>query len=509
MDITEEVPIPPQTVIGDYRVVSRFASGGMGDVYEVVNPLLREFFAMKVLREDSVPSASRREAVSRFLEEARLTVRLRHGNIVTLHTMGLEPTRGRLYFVMDYVGLTPRRRDEILGSGPWFSNHSATTGGISRVPLSLEDVLRVRGPLEESVVRVLAADVARALHCAHTFGEGIVHCDLKPANVLLRDDGHAVVSDFGIAKARYAAEGHERSGVILGTPDYMAPEQCDPSAPITPATDIYAFGVMLCRLLTGGFPVGIWTRPSELGLSLAWDALIERCIARDPTRRWPSMAALAKALRDLPSTTRRLRRKRALCRAIIGSVAVLFALGCVVVAIFLLRRDVSDARDIALHWEEAIPQKEAFVDCDLAAAHPVPEWAGVLAYDVSAPEMLPLPEAVLPHVSALALPRSTTGLPEGFVSRFPRLAYVACDPKNKIFFASDGILYRRDNPSVPALVPPRLSGHLKLPVEVTHFPHPWPTARVTATSLESVGTGAYDQSLFLESSHPVHWELLH
>ena len=222
--LADESPIPSQTAIGDYRVVGRFASGGMGDVYEVVNPLLREFFAMKVLREGSASGPARKEAVMRFLDEARLTARLRHGNIVTLHTMGLEPTRGRLYFVMDYVGLVPQRRAEILGAGPWFSHGSTEAGAIARQPLSLEEVLRVRGPLDEAVVRVLADDIARALHCAHSFGGGIVHCDLKPANVLLRDDGHAVVSDFGIARARSAEQAPEATSVILGTPDYMAPE---------------------------------------------------------------------------------------------------------------------------------------------------------------------------------------------------------------------------------------------------------------------------------------------
>ena len=94
MATTSTVPaIPPRTAIGDYRVLERFASGGMGDLYRVVNPLLREVFAMKVLRDDTGAS-HRTESVQRFFEEARTTVRLRHGNIVTLHTMGLEPPTG-------------------------------------------------------------------------------------------------------------------------------------------------------------------------------------------------------------------------------------------------------------------------------------------------------------------------------------------------------------------------------------------------------------------------------
>lgn len=502
----DEEPIPPQTVIGDYRVVSRFASGGMGDVYEVVNPLLREFFAMKVLREASVPGAARREAVARFLEEARLTARLRHGNIVTLHTMGLEPTRGRLYFVMDYVGLSPRRREEILGSGPWFSRDSVSAGAITRVPLSLEEVLRHRGPLDEAVVRVLAVDVVRALHCAHTFGEGVIHCDLKPANILLRDDGHAVVSDFGIARARSAGE-DAGAEVLLGTPDYMAPEQRDPSAKLTPATDVYAFGVTLCRLLTGGFPVGVWARPSELGLSPAWDALIERCLARDPSRRWPSMVALGRALRDLPAAARRLRRRHALRRVALAVGGVAAAGAAVAGAGWLLLRDVSEARTVARHWEEAVPRKEMFVGHDLSAASPEPCWAGTLAYDESAPAELPLPCATLPHVSALALPRSVARLPKAFAERFPRLAYVACHPGNATFFARDGILYRRDDPSAPVWVPPRLAGEVALPEGVTRFPYPWPQARLSEKTLETDDTGAYGQPLRLRATHPVRWEL--
>lgn len=379
---------------------------------------------------------------------------------------------------------------------------------MTRQPLSLEEVLRLRGPLKEAVVRVLADDVACALHCAHTFGDGIVHCDLKPANVLLRDDGHAVVTDFGIARARTAEHVPEADSVILGTPDYMAPEQRDPASPITPAVDVYAFGVMLCRLLTGAFPVGVWARPSELGLSPAWDALIERCVAQEPARRWPSMAHLSKALRDLPETTRRLRRRqrlRSIGRVGMAMAALLAVMG-LAAAGRQFSRDLADARHIARRWEEAIPKKEAFQGGDFSAAQPVPTWVGVLAYPEGAPAALPLPEAPLPHVSALALPASVRHLPEGFVNRFPRLGYVACHPQNPTFFARDGILYRRDDPTFPVLVPPRLFGDITLPDAVVRFPHPWPNAKTTVDALESVGTGAYGQSLFLRSTHTVSWE---
>ncbi len=306
--------IPPQTEIGDYRVVNHFASGGMGDVYRVMNPLLREFFAMKVLRMKPGERLSD-ETIARFFKEARTTVRLRHSNIITLHTMGFEPIYGCPYFIMDYVGVSPLRRKEILSTQAWFSgramNEEETT---IRQPLTLEQVLQVNGSIPENILRILALDIARALHTAHTFEDGVIHCDLKPSNILLRNDGHAVVTDFGIAQTQVVRGGATSSREILGTIDYMAPEQRKANAPLTPQTDIYAYGVMLYRLLTGTFPVGAWTAPSEYGYNPAWDVLLERCLEQIPEKRWASARDIYRFLHEMQKEGQKICRQRRMRR---------------------------------------------------------------------------------------------------------------------------------------------------------------------------------------------------
>lgn len=492
--------IPPKTVIGDYRVVTRIASGGMGDVYEVVNPLMQEFYAMKVLREGEDPDA-RQESVRRFFDEGRITARLRHSNIVTLHTMGVEPYSGRFYFIMDYVGLSPARYAEVMGKGPWFSRRSSDSGGtkgaVGRRPLTLEDVFRVKGPLDEDVLRVLAADVARGLYTAHTFESGVVHCDIKPANILIREDGHAVVSDFGVARVRSFEDAG--SGVLLGTPDYMAPEQRVPDGRLTPKTDIYAFGVMICRLLTGAFPVGVWTRPSRLGLNPAWDCLIERCVAPSPRDRWASMREILFYLHRLPQIAAQIRHRHRIRRvlAAVGGTAALVAAVALGICV------VPDGDELT--WMPAVCDAAAFRGNDTAAAQPNPEWAGPLVYGADAPAILPKPDAQMPHVPVIVLPKHVEDLADGFAAAFPRLAYVVCEEGNPILFAKDGILYSRRQPGCPLLVPPRLFGTIRLPGSVSEFSHPWPDAVTTATTLIRKGRGAYGRDLTVVADRPVVW----
>ncbi len=452
--LTQQQLIPAKTEVGDYRVVNHFASGGMGDVYRVLNPLLQEFFAMKVLREEATQGAAREEAITRFFQEARITVRLRHSNIVTLHTMGFEPTRGRLYFIMDYIGVTPARRREILANQPWFSRQSTENAPSAvRVPLTLEEVLKAQGKIPENIVRILAADIARALHSAHTFGEGIIHCDLKPSNILLRNDGHAVVSDFGISKSRLAVE-PAATDAILGTPDYMAPEQRLPNAELTPATDIYAYGVMLHKLLTGQLPIGARTSLAAAGFNPVWDKILERCLERQPQRRWGSMVEIIRLLHAMPVEGRRILRRQRTLQVLtrMGKAvgyAALVGLGFSVAHLF------SDSKN---DWYTPQPNPKFFRDGDLSAGR-VWGWPetvrDVLTYDESAPRQLPDLPCTLHRITQLALPASTEALPSNLVQKLPNLAYIACHSENRIFFSRDGILYRRDTPSKPFLVPSR------------------------------------------------------
>ncbi|MEI6150628.1 MAG: serine/threonine-protein kinase, partial [bacterium] len=282
--------------LGQYRIIRLLGRGGMGEVYEVENVVNQKHYALKVLPRAATASTN---FIDRFRVESRVMSDLRHEHIVQVHHTGED--QGLYYLTMDFV------------CGP----HGA--------PRTLEDEL-ADGKLPEARVRALALELCEAL--AYSHGHEVVHRDLKPANILLDAGGHAHVADFGLAKvigAEYLQSmvqrsmalsmagavslGDEptlgRSGssnrptssarAILGTYDYMAPEQKVGGA-ITARTDIYALGVMLYRMLTGRKPEGRWEVPSFYGCSKVWDAVVVKCMRPEPADRWGSVTELRTAL---------------------------------------------------------------------------------------------------------------------------------------------------------------------------------------------------------------------
>ncbi len=210
-------------MIGEYRVESKLGEGGFGAVYRAIQPLIGKLVAIKVL---SRKLSGDPEMVSRFVAEARAVNHIRSRNIVDIFGFGSLPD-GRQYFVMELLDGT-----------------------------TLEEYVRERGrlPAEEAVA--IFRGIARALDAAHA--AGIVHRDLKPENVfLVRDDGVLMpkLLDFGIAKLMGGATGgHKtRTGVPMGTPYYMSPEQCRGDK-IDHKTDVYSFGVLAFQVLTGELP---------------------------------------------------------------------------------------------------------------------------------------------------------------------------------------------------------------------------------------------------------------
>ncbi|WP_242346177.1 serine/threonine-protein kinase [Anaeromyxobacter terrae] len=264
--------------------------GGMGTVYLAEHPVIGSRVAVKFLHEAMAADA---HVVSRFYDEARAVNLIGHENIVGIYDLSvLAP--GRFYYVMEYLD------GETLAE-------------------------RIRGgPLDPAIALDVLLQLCDALQCAHE--RGVVHRDLKPENVFLvqlrgRRDFVKLV-DFGIAKLRDArAAGRTESGVIVGTPEYMAPEQCE-DGPIDARTDVYALGVIAFELATGRLPfVGRGVaplllahlktpppRPSELApVSPALERAILRALEKDPGARFADMAAFAGALRaaqaQLPART--------------------------------------------------------------------------------------------------------------------------------------------------------------------------------------------------------------
>ena len=275
-----------QTLGERYRIVSLLGSGGMGDVYLAEHVLLGKRMAVKVLK----PELSRDEdLVQRFQQEAIAASRIGQENIVSVTDFGRTP-EGAFYFVMEALA-------------------GEDLGALLRRVVAL--------PLERALP--LLAQVARALCAAHA--EGIVHRDLKAENVMVlaRDDGTdwVKVLDFGISKMSDAASASNprltQAGVLMGTPNYMAPEQAR-GEPVDARSDVYSFGILIYEVLTGTLPFQAPTltavllkqmteapeppslRRPELGLPPELEATIMRTLEKDPARRPQTMAEVRDSL---------------------------------------------------------------------------------------------------------------------------------------------------------------------------------------------------------------------
>lgn len=263
---------------GRYRLVHRIAGGGMADVWEATDVVLRRPVAVKILHPHLADDAS---FMVRFSAEAVAAARLHHPSIVTIydtcHGDGLES------IVMELV----RGR-------------------------TLRDYLDERTVLDHIEVAQIGDDVAAALDAAHR--AGIVHRDVKPANILLCDDGRVLVTDFGIAKLRDDTD-LTSTGTLLGSVKYLAPEQVE-GGRVDARTDVYALGVVLYECLCGRPPF-VGDSPTATALarlhrdpppprSLRSDlapemvALLDTCLARDPAGRFSSAAEMRDAISALP-----------------------------------------------------------------------------------------------------------------------------------------------------------------------------------------------------------------
>ena len=261
------------TSFGHYRVLSKLGEGGMGEVYRATDSRLKREVALKVLP----PSvAGDPERLARFQREAEVLASLNHPNIAHVH--GLEESSGASALVMELV---------------------------DGEDLSLR---LAGGPLPVHKALEIAQQIATALEFAHE--QGIIHRDLKPANIKVRPDGTVKVLDFGLAKSLTpAGEQHSTvtqisaSGLIIGTPAYMSPEQARGES-TGRETDVWAFGVVFYQMLTGVSPFGrktsadtlvqVLTAPVDESLLPAtvpasMRRLIRRCLERDLKRRWRSM----------------------------------------------------------------------------------------------------------------------------------------------------------------------------------------------------------------------------
>src|SRR2546423_3770322 len=263
-----------EVLVDRYELEELVGTGGMSTVYRAHDRLLDRKFALKILHEHYGNDDT---YVARFRHEARAVAALSHPNIVTVIDRGDQD--GRQFIVFEY------------GEG--------------------ENLKRVgeRGPLPVATALELALQVARGLSFAHQ--QGLVHRDVKPQNVLLNGDGQAKVTDFGIARSLDVQHGMTQTGTVLGTSEYIAPEQAQGQR-VDEHTDVYSLGVVLYELLTNEVPfsgenfVAVAMRhineppPSvrdkRPDVSPRLDAAVQRAMAKQPEDRFQTMAEFCREL---------------------------------------------------------------------------------------------------------------------------------------------------------------------------------------------------------------------
>jgi len=297
--MAEVAPAPLRTALHRrYTIRHELGRGGTAFVYLAHDLKHDRSVAIKVLRAEIALLLG----TERFLREIRFAARLQHPNILSLFDSG--EASGWLYYVMPYVE-GPSLRQRLTREGP----------------LPLDDALRI------------TRDVCGALGCAHS--QGVVHRDIKPANILLSGE-HAVVADFGLALAITSAGGEKlsESGMSVGTPAYMSPEQAGAAYQIDGRSDLYSLGCVMYEMLAGTPP---FTGPSAQALLArhALDAVpplktvrksvpehvehvVMRALEKVPADRFPSAAALATALEAPASIPRRSLRSRRLAALVAG-----------------------------------------------------------------------------------------------------------------------------------------------------------------------------------------------
>ena len=278
--------------LGGYRVLAPAGQGGMADVYQGYQPALDRYVALKILAPRLASDAAFYE---RFQREAAVIARLRHPNIVQVYDFGTA--ENLTYMVMEYI------------AGPTLKQRSY-------------EVRKQGQLLPRDQVLTITHDVAAALDYAHA--RGLIHRDVKPANVLLRGtdwpdpnrqatEPYAVLTDFGVVKMLEGAQ-FTLTGMTLGTPDYMSPEQAS-GEEVTPASDIYSLGVLVYEMLTGQLPFTADAPLSVLYMHMSdpppaassfvpdlpagVDDVLSRALAKSPRERFQSAGELAATLEGI------------------------------------------------------------------------------------------------------------------------------------------------------------------------------------------------------------------
>jgi eukaryotic-like serine/threonine-protein kinase len=265
----------PRLLNNRYLLLEQLGKGGMAIVYRARDTMLERSVAVKVLRE----SYSRDPAfLDRFRQEAKAAANLSHPNIVTVHDFGLD--NGQLFIIMEYVPGT-----------------------------DLKTLIKQRGRFTPEEAVPLLIQACAGIGYAHR--AGLVHCDVKPQNMLVTPDMRLKVADFGIARALSTIHPEEQSDVIWGSPQYFSPEQAAGAAP-SPASDVYSLGIIMYEMLTGSLPfhadtaaelarLHIEAEPipvSEMlpDISPVLERILTKVLSKEPSQRYRTADQLGRVL---------------------------------------------------------------------------------------------------------------------------------------------------------------------------------------------------------------------
>lgn len=271
------MPAESQLLNNRYKLLAQIAAGGMALVYKAQDTMLNRIVAVKILRESYAEDPTFQK---RFMREAQSAANLSHPNIVTVYDFGRDGDRQ--YIVMEYV----EGRD-------------------------LKSIIRAEAPLPLTRTLDIAEQICAGVGAAHKMG--VVHCDVKPQNVLITEDGRAKVTDFGIARAFSAAAPVGYTESVWGTPHYFSPEQAAGEQP-TPASDVYSIGIILFEMLTGRLPF-VGDNQQQLAMAHLRDApppltqinphipipieqIVNRTLAKEPAQRYRTADQLSRILAE-------------------------------------------------------------------------------------------------------------------------------------------------------------------------------------------------------------------
>ncbi len=277
-DTNPAVPI----LANRYQLLQSLGSGGMAVVYRAKDLTLERFVSVKILRQDF----SRDEAFrKRFHQEAKSAANLSHPNIVTVHDFGLDGDR--LFIIMEYVPGT-----------------------------NLKTIIREKGTLNHTDALELMIQAAAGIGYAHR--AGLVHCDIKPHNMLVTPDGRLKVTDFGIARAVASIRPDERNSVVWGSPQYLSPEQASGEPP-SPSSDVYSLGVVFYELTTGKLPfyskdtneltrlhkeaMPVPPRALNPDIPRSFEEIILKILSKEPVQRYRTAEQLKSVLENLRNTS--------------------------------------------------------------------------------------------------------------------------------------------------------------------------------------------------------------